>query len=294
MTVSSVVRFPPRRNRAVRSGADVPRRCDSLSCDGKLDGGYAFRHLVRTVTGRRDSGLLVAPSILSADFGRLADEVRAAEAAGADWIHVDVMDGRFVPNITLGPAIVRAIRAATTLPLDVHLMIVEPEKYLDEFAGAGADVLSVHVEAVVHLHRALQHIRHLGKRAGAVLNPATSEDTIRYVLDSADVVLVMSVNPGYGGQAFIPEVLPKIRAIRGMIDRAGLPVELEIDGGVAHDTAALATEAGARVLVAGSAIFSHPSYTDAIAMLRQEGARGIERAARARSGGGDATAGGRS
>lgn len=246
------------------------------------------------MTGSRTRGPLVAPSILSADFGRLADEVRAAEAAGADWIHVDVMDGRFVPNITLGPAIVRAIRAATTLPLDVHLMLVDPEKYLDEFAAAGADILSLHVEAVVHLHRALQHVRHLGKRAGVVLNPATSEDAIRYVLDLADVVLVMSVNPGYGGQAFIPEVLPKVRAIRGMIDRAGLAVELEIDGGVAHDTAALATEAGARVLVAGSAIFSHPSYADAIAALRQEGARGIERAARGPSGDGDSQAGVRS
>jgi ribulose-phosphate 3-epimerase len=173
-------------------------------------------------------------------------------------------------------------------------MIVEPEKYLDEFADAGADVLSVHVEAVVHLHRALQHVRHLGKRAGVVLNPSTSEETIRYVLDSTNVVLVMSVNPGYGGQTFIPDVLPKVRAIRGMIDRAGLPIQLEIDGGVAHDTAALATEAGARVLVAGSAVFSHPSYADAIARLREEGHRGIDRAARLSSGGADPTAPGRS
>lgn len=225
-----------------------------------------------------ESGLRVAPSILSADFGRLAEEVRAAEAAGADWIHVDVMDGRFVPNMTLGPAIVGAIRAATTLPVDVHLMIVEPERHLDDFAKAGADILSVHVEAVTHLHRALQHVRQLGKRAGVVLNPATTEDTIRYVLGSVDVVLVMSVNPGYGGQAFIPDVLPKVRAIREMIDRSGDPIDLEIDGGIAHDTAALATEAGARVLVAGSAIFSHPPYAESIRTLRREGKRGVERA----------------
>jgi ribulose-phosphate 3-epimerase len=217
----------------------------------------------------------VAPSILSADFGRLAEEVRAAEAGGADWVHVDVMDGRFVPNITLGPPIVKAIRAATALPVDVHLMIVEPEKYLDDFARAGADVLSVHVETCPHLHRTLQRIHDLGKRAGVVLNPSTSEDTIRYVLGMADVVLVMSVNPGFGGQKFLPDVLAKVRAIRAMIDESGRPVDLEIDGGVAHDTAALATEAGARVLVAGSAVFTKPDYSRAIADLRKEGERGV-------------------
>jgi ribulose-phosphate 3-epimerase len=218
----------------------------------------------------------IAPSILSADFGRLADEVRAVEAAGADWIHVDVMDGQFVPNITLGPPVLRAVRKATKLPLDVHLMIADPDRYLEVFAEAGADVLSVHVEACTHLHRALQHIRHLGKRAGVVLNPATDESTIRYVLDSVDLVLVMSVNPGFGGQAFIDAVLPKVRAIREMIDRSGKPIELEIDGGISPDTAALATAGGARVLVAGTAVFSHASYATAIAGLRREGQRGAE------------------
>lgn len=221
--------------------------------------------------------LRIAPSILAADFGRLAEEVRAAEESGADWIHVDVMDGRFVPNITLGPPIVQAIRAATALPIDVHLMIVEPERYVEDFAKAGADVLSVHVEASPHLHRTLQHVRALGKRAGVVLNPSTSEDTIRYVLDVADLVLVMSVNPGFGGQRFLPDVLPKVTAIRRMIDESGRPIDLEIDGGIAPDTAALATAAGARVLVAGSAVFKHTSYKDAIALLRQEGDRGIGR-----------------
>jgi ribulose-phosphate 3-epimerase len=226
-----------------------------------------------------NSPLIIAPSILSADFGRLAEEVRAVEAAGADWIHVDVMDGRFVPNITLGPPIVKAIRAATKLPVDVHLMIVEPEKYIDDFAKAGADGLTVHVEASPHLHRTLQHVRSLGKRAGVVLNPSTHEDTIRYVLDVADLVLVMSVNPGFGGQAFLPEVLPKVRALRKMIDASGRDILLEIDGGVAPDTVARVTEAGARVLVAGNAVFKHATgYADAISLLRREGERGMGRA----------------
>jgi ribulose-phosphate 3-epimerase len=246
----------------------------------ELDGRPRLRHLFLVVTTSSPSAALahpviIAPSILSADFGRLSDEVRAVEAGGADWIHVDVMDGRFVPNITLGPLVVKAIRAATELTVDVHLMIADPDRYLDAFADAGADVLSVHVEACTHLHRTLQHIRYLGKRAGVVLNPATSEETIRYVLGSVDLVLVMSVNPGFGGQAFIAQVLPKVRAIRSMIDRVGRPIDLEIDGGIADDTAALATAAGARVLVAGTAVFSRASYGEAIRELRQEGERGM-------------------
>ncbi len=203
-----------------------------------------------------DSRVRVAPSILSADFGRLADEVRAAEAAGADWIHVDVMDGRFVPNITIGPVVVQAVRAATRLPVDVHLMIVEPERYVADFAKAGADVISVHVEASPHLHRTVQQIHSLGKKAGVVLNPHTPEEAIRHVLGDVDLVLVMSVNPGFGGQSFIPAALPKLRALREAIDRSGRDVELEVDGGVAPGgTNKAVIEAGARVLVAGSAVF---------------------------------------
>jgi len=212
----------------------------------------------------------VAPSILSADFGHLADEVRAVEAAGAEWIHVDVMDGRFVPNITIGPPVVAALRKATKLPLDVHLMIVEPERYVDDFAAAGADVITVHVEASPHLYRTLQHIRSLGKRAGVSLNPHTSEEAIRHALPQADLVLVMSVNPGFGGQQFIADVIPKIEALRGMIDRAGLSVDLEVDGGVKPGTAKRVVAAGADVLVAGSAIFGAESYGRAIAALRED------------------------
>jgi ribulose-phosphate 3-epimerase len=220
----------------------------------------------------------IAPSILSADFSRLGEEIRAVEAAGADWIHIDVMDGRFVPNLTIGPLIVKAIRPITKLPFDVHLMIVEPEKYVDAFAEAGADTISVHVEASTHLHRTLQHIRALKKRAGVVLNPATSEETLRYVLDYADLILVMSVNPGFGGQSFIPAVLPKVAALRKMIDASGRAIDLEIDGGITDKTARLATAAGARVLVAGSAVFTGGSYKDAIAKLRAAGEAGVREA----------------
>jgi ribulose-phosphate 3-epimerase len=205
---------------------------------------------------------LLAPSILSADFGQLAEEIRAVEAAGADWIHVDVMDGRFVENITIGPVVVKAARAATKLPLDVHLMIVEPERYVPAFAKAGADRILVHVEASPHLHRTLQQIRGLGCAAGVVLNPHTHEDAIDRVLGDLDQVLVMSVNPGFGGQSFIPSVLDKVAVLRRRIDERGLSVMIEVDGGVAPDTAGRVKAAGADVLVAGSAVFdggrAHP------------------------------------
>jgi ribulose-phosphate 3-epimerase len=210
----------------------------------------------------------IAPSILSADLGRLAEEVAEVERGGADWIHVDVMDGRFVPNITLGPLVVRAVRKATSLTVDVHLMIVEPERYVEAFAEAGADVISVHVEASTHLQRTLAEIRRLGKRAGVVLNPHTPEEAVRYVLEDADLVLVMSVNPGFGGQAFLPSVLPKLAALRKMIDAAGLATELEVDGGVAPETARRVVDAGASVLVAGSAVFGHADRRASIAALR--------------------------
>lgn len=212
--------------------------------------------------------VIIAPSILSADFARLGEEVRALETAKADWVHVDVMDGRFVPNITLGPPIVAALRKVTKLPLDCHLMIVEPERYVDDFAKAGADVISVHVEACVHLHRTLSHIRSLGKRAGVVVNPSTSEEALKYVYDVADLVLVMSVNPGFGGQSFIESALPKIERIRKAIDASGRAIDLQVDGGVNEGTAPRVVSAGANVLVAGNAVFSKPSYAEAIARLR--------------------------
>jgi len=212
--------------------------------------------------------VLVAPSILSADFARLGEEVASVEKAGADWIHVDVMDGRFVPNITIGPPVVKCLRRVTKLPLDVHLMIVEPEKYIDDFAKAGADTITIHVEACTHLHRALCHIRSLGKRASVVLNPSTSEESIRYVLPVLDQVLVMSVNPGFGGQSFIREVLPKIAAIKKMVDAQKLSIDIEVDGGITPETAPEVVAAGANVLVAGSAVFNEKDYAAAIAALR--------------------------
>lgn len=199
----------------------------------------------------------LAPSILSCDFGRLAEEIQAAEAGGADWIHVDVMDGHFVPNITIGPLIVEAARRATKLPLDVHLMISSPDRYLASFVDAGADVVTVHQEACPHLHRTLQAIRELGARAGVALNPATPLGFVEPVLGDLDLLLIMSVNPGFGGQRFIPASLTKLQNARALLDRAGSEAELEVDGGVASGNAAAIVAAGASVLVAGSAVFGH-------------------------------------
>jgi ribulose-phosphate 3-epimerase len=217
----------------------------------------------------------ISPSILAADFGQLAREVQAVESAGGDRIHVDVMDGRFVPTITIGPLVVGAIRKATQLPIDVHLMIVEPERYLAEFADAGADGLMIHVEATNHLPRALDHIRSLGKKAGVVLNPQTPPEALSYVIDHVDSILVMSVNPGFGGQSFMPECLPKIRDLRKTIDATGRKISLAVDGGVAVGTARRVVEAGARVLIAGSSIFGKRDYRVAIDALRADASLGL-------------------
>jgi ribulose-phosphate 3-epimerase len=216
------------------------------------------------------AGYLIAPSILSADFAHLGDAIRQAEESGADWIHIDVMDGHFVPSLTMGPVVVKACRRVTKLPLDVHLMIEHPDNLLSAFAEAGADSLSVHPESGPHVHRTLQTIRNLGLRAGIVLNPGTPAIAAQEVLSLVDTVLVMSVNPGFAGQQFIPSVLEKVRTIRSWLDEHQLEVNLEIDGGITAQTAPLAAEAGANVFVAASAIFQHPKGIQAgVAALRQ-------------------------
>ncbi|RHW36455.1 ribulose-phosphate 3-epimerase [Neobacillus notoginsengisoli] len=210
----------------------------------------------------------IAPSILSADFSKLGEEIKDVERGGADYIHVDVMDGHFVPNITIGPLIVEAARRATSLPLDVHLMIENPDLYIEDFSKAGADYITVHVEACRHLHRTIQLIKSFGVKAGVVLNPATPVSSIEHVIEDVDMVLLMSVNPGFGGQKFIPGVLPKIREVKSMADRFSTEVEIEVDGGVNAETARLCIEAGATVLVAGSAIYNQSDRAKAIAEIR--------------------------
>jgi len=213
--------------------------------------------------------LKIAPSILSADFGRLAEEVKAIQQAGADYVHVDVMDGRFVPNITLGPVIVEAVKRATSLPLDVHLMIVDPEKYIEAFAGAGASILTVHQEMCPHLHRTLQQIRSAGVKPGVVINPSTPVSATEEALDLVHHVLLMSVNPGFGGQTFIPRTVEKVRELRRKLDERGLSqVDIEVDGGINPNTARQVHEAGASVLVAGNAVFKAKDYREAIRSIR--------------------------
>ncbi len=223
-----------------------------------------------SVLGTASKPVVIAPSILSADFSRLGDEIRAVDEAGADWIHVDVMDGRFVPNITIGPLVVEAIRPVTSKPLDVHLMIVEPEKFVPEFAKAGADIITVHAEhnACPHLHRNLCQIKELGKQSGVSLNPATPLSLIEYVLDLCDLVLIMSVNPGFGGQSFIPQVLPKIHKLRQMCAERGLDPWIEVDGGLKANNTWQVLEAGANAIVAGSAVFKAKDYASAIRDIR--------------------------
>lgn len=214
----------------------------------------------------------ISPSILSADFSRLGEDVQAVDRAGADYIHIDVMDGHFVPNITIGPLVVEALRKVTAKPLDVHLMIENPDLYIADFARAGADIITVHQEAVPHLHRTVQLIKSLGKKAGISLNPATPVETLDIILDELDLVLIMSVNPGFGGQSFIPSALDKIRALRQRITERGLSTELEVDGGVKIDNIREVVAAGADVLVAGSAVFNTENYAATMTALRENAA----------------------
>jgi ribulose-phosphate 3-epimerase len=216
--------------------------------------------------------VLIAPSILSADFSRLGEEVRSVVDAGADWIHIDVMDGHFVPNISIGPLVVAAVNKVTDIPLDVHLMISHPDRYIEDFHAAGADILTVHPETDVHLHRTLTRIRELGMKAGVALNPSTGLEALEYVLPDLDVVMLMTVNPGFGGQSFIKTMLPKVRALRDMIDRSGFGILSEIDGGVSPVTAPSLIASGADVFVAGSAVFGSPPYAEAISKIRGQSA----------------------
>jgi ribulose-phosphate 3-epimerase len=212
----------------------------------------------------------IAPSILSADFTRLAEEVRAVEEAGADYIHVDVMDGHFVPNITIGPLVVKAVRRTTRLPLDVHLMISNPDRFIEAFVKAGADIVTIHAEAATHLHRTLHYIRTAGARPSVSLNPSTPPELIEYVLGDVDMVLVMTVNPGFEAQAFIPGMVPKIERLRKMIDQMGLSTDIEVDGGISPETIAQVSAAGANVFVAGSAIFYSKDYGETIRAMREK------------------------
>lgn len=215
--------------------------------------------------------ILIAPSILAADFSRLGQEIEAVAQAGCDYIHIDVMDGIFVPNISIGQPVIQAIRAVTSLPLDVHLMIEEPDRYIESFAAAGADIICVHAEASRHLHRSLQKIRDCGKQAAVSLNPATPLETISWVLDQVSMVLIMSVNPGFGGQSFIPATLDKIRALKEMLNQRRLTVDIEVDGGITVDNAAQVITAGANILVSGTGIFHRSDYRDTIQRLRMAG-----------------------
>ena len=211
----------------------------------------------------------IAPSILSADFTKLGEEITAVEEAGADYIHIDVMDGHFVPNITVGPMIVKAAKKVTNLPLDVHLMIENPERYIDDFVSAGSDIITVHVETSTHLHRLLGVIRDAGIKAGTALNPATPLSSIQHVLHAMDMVVVMTVNPGFGGQSFIPEVLPKIEELTRIKDQKGMEIDIEVDGGINVENIAQVARAGVNVFVAGNAVFGSPNYAETIALMKK-------------------------
>jgi ribulose-phosphate 3-epimerase len=220
---------------------------------------------------QRNRDILISPSILSADFTRLGEEIKAVEEGGADWLHVDVMDGHFVPNITIGPMIVAAAKKVAGIPLDVHLMISDPDYYLESFHEAGSDLLTVHAEATHHLHRTLTRIRELGMKSGVALNPSTGLEAVRHVLAEVDVIMLMTVNPGFGGQSFIPTMLPKVRELREMIDETGYEILIEVDGGVRPTTAPDLARSGADMFVAGSAVYGNPPYREVIDKLRAAG-----------------------